>query len=211
LNEWVEINFRTPENHQTGTPNTNPPGWSSQSFLGFADLGGTPNPYFSSDTAYKLVTFAFKLKNDISLLGDTINALGSGYSSILNYSAGLDTLGNGYNITEHFSPIVVVSPEYYCSYLLGDINGDGHLLGSDVTYLVRYFKRFGPPPVDSCFVDSLGDYLYPAADVNGNCELRGSDVTRLVGYFKSIATINFCHLAPSSGPKIRRSEIYKPE
>jgi hypothetical protein len=212
LTGWDEINFRAPEKHKTDTPYTNPPGWSSQAFFGFADLGGTPNPYFSSDTAYKVLTFAFKLKDDISLLGDTLNGLTTGYSEALGYSFAGDTFGGpGYYINEHFSPIVVVSPEYYCSYLLGDVNGDGNLMGSDVTYLVRYFKGFGPPPPDSCFIDSLGDYLYPAADVNGNCELRGSDVTRLVGYFKSIATINFCHLTPSSGPKIRKGEIYKPE
>jgi hypothetical protein len=212
LISWDEINFRAPEKHKTDTPYTNPPGWSSQGFLGFSDLGGTPNPFFSSDTAYKLITFAFKLKDDISLLGDTLNGLTTGYSEALGFSAACDTFGGpGYHIIEHFSPIVVVSPEYYCSYLLGDVNGDGNLMGSDVTYLVRYFKGFGPPPPDSCYLDSLGDYLYPAADVNGNCELRGSDVTRLVGYFKSIATINFCHLAPSSGPKIRKGEIYKPE
>jgi hypothetical protein len=212
LTQWDECEFRLPEQHNDEYLFTNPPGWYSQSFVGFSDLGGSPNPWFHSDTLVKIATFAFKCVNNPALLGDTIKCFRTGYSNILGMAQGGDTVGGpGYNLIQYFSPIVVVSPEYYCSYLLGDINGDGNLMGSDVTYIVRYFKGFGPPPPDSCYLDSLGDYLYPAADVNGNCELRGSDVTRLVGYFKSIASINCCHLAPSSGPKIRHGEPYKPE
>jgi hypothetical protein len=83
-----------------------------------------------------------------------------------------------------------------CHYKLGDINSDGRRIGGDVTYGVRYFKSIGPPPPDSCFMDSTNSYLYVAGDVNGNCEFRGSDITRLVAHFKGIASLSYCHFFP---------------
>jgi beta-lactamase superfamily II metal-dependent hydrolase len=83
-----------------------------------------------------------------------------------------------------------------CFYTIGDINGDSLVQGSDITYGVRYFKRLGTPPPDSCFIDSANAYLYVAGDINGNCEFRGSDITRLVAYFKGWATMRYCPLFP---------------
>jgi len=80
--------------------------------------------------------------------------------------------------------------------MLGDINGDGSVLGGDVTYGVRFFKGTGEPPVDSCYLDSSSSYLYVSADVNGNCEFRGSDITRMVSYFKGGSEMDYCHLMP---------------
>lgn len=73
-----------------------------------------------------------------------------------------------------------------CPFTPGDINGDGLILGGDVTFGVRYLKGIGDRPPDSCYNDSTGAYLYAAGDVNGNCEFRGSDITFLVAYFKSV-------------------------
>jgi beta-lactamase superfamily II metal-dependent hydrolase len=87
-----------------------------------------------------------------------------------------------------------------CNYFVGDLNSDSIVAGGDVTYGVRYFKGFGPPPPDSCYMDSTGTYLYVAGDINGNCEFRGSDITRLVAYFKGTATMNFCHFFPPTPP-----------
>ncbi len=84
----------------------------------------------------------------------------------------------------------------FCRYLPGDINGDGILLGGDVTYGVRYFKGLGTQPPDSCLLDSTLNFLYVAGDINGNCEFRGSDITRLVQYFKGAADLNYCPLLP---------------
>ena len=92
-----------------------------------------------------------------------------------------------------------------CEYTVGDINGDGQRLGADVTYGVRFFKGIGPPPPDSCYLDSIGDYLYVAGDVNGNCEFKGSDITRLVQYFKGNAALSYCHFF--SPPLKNRSEM----
>lgn len=64
------------------------------------------------------------------------------------------------------------------SYIPGDVNDDGEIRGSDVTYLVRYFKAIGPPPP----VEVGG--FYPGADANGDCRNLGSDVIYLVNYFK---------------------------
>ncbi len=64
------------------------------------------------------------------------------------------------------------------SYVPGDVNGDFQVMGSDVTYLVRYFKGLGlPPPVEV-------NGFYPGADANGDCQNRGGDVTYLVAFFK---------------------------
>jgi hypothetical protein len=95
----------------------------------------------------------------------------------------------------------------YCEYLPGDINGDGVRIGGDVTYGVRYFKGVGGPPPDSCYMDSISDYLYVAGDVNGNCEFRGSDITRLVSFFKGTAVLSTCHFFP--GPPLRDNHRYK--
>ncbi len=97
-----------------------------------------------------------------------------------------------------------------CDYVQGDINGDGQLLGGDVTFGVRYFKGFGLPPPDSCYMDSISGYLYVAGDVNGNCEFRGSDITRLVGYFKGTAELSYCHFFPPPPLRQNREAEIKP-
>jgi hypothetical protein len=58
------------------------------------------------------------------------------------------------------------------------------IIGSDVTYLVKYFRGATPACNKAGF--------YCAADVNGTCEIIGSDVTRLVNYFRGAAVIEYC-------------------
>lgn len=90
-----------------------------------------------------------------------------------------------------------------CEYVAGDINGDGQCTGIDVTYGVRYFRGFGYPPSDSCYLDSARTYYYPAGDINGNCEFRGSDITRLIAVLLGHSTIRHCHWNPPTGsPRI---------
>lgn len=60
----------------------------------------------------------------------------------------------------------------------GDVNANGLLRGSDVTFLVSYFKGTNQPPEP-----------YLAADANGDCQVQGSDVTYLVRYFKGHGSI----------------------
>ncbi len=57
-------------------------------------------------------------------------------------------------------------------------------IGSDVTYLVNYFRGVG----NACELD----LLWCSADANGDCNVIGSDVTRLVNYFRGTTTLLFC-------------------
>lgn len=104
------------------------------------------------------------------------------------------------------SQVVVITVIYTCSYVPGDINGDGNVIGGDVTFGVRFFKGLGANPPDSCYLDSTSSYLYVAGDVNGNCEFRGSDITRLVSYFKGSASITYCHFLPPGGVLLKKRE-----
>ena len=71
-------------------------------------------------------------------------------------------------------------------YIPGDINSDGVIIGSDVTFAVNYFRGRGAPPPDSFWLESKEIWFYAAADANGDCRFIGSDVTYLVGYFRMI-------------------------
>lgn len=76
-------------------------------------------------------------------------------------------------------------------YLPGDANmyngaWPPAVIGSDVTYLVNYFR--GLPTNPACLIESL----YASADVNASCNVIGSDVTRLVSYFRGQAVIEYC-------------------
>ncbi|MCP4584013.1 MAG: hypothetical protein GY839_20570 [candidate division Zixibacteria bacterium] len=60
----------------------------------------------------------------------------------------------------------------------GDANGDGLVIGSDITYLVGYFRNINPPPSPLL-----------SGDANGDCLLIGSDVTFMVQYFRGSENI----------------------
>ena len=77
-------------------------------------------------------------------------------------------------------------PLEYCTYEPGDINGDGNVISSDITYGVQYFRGLGDPPPDSCWDSTTSSWLYVAADANGSCDFLGSDITYLVNYFRGI-------------------------
>ena len=66
-----------------------------------------------------------------------------------------------------------LSITFESSFIPGDVNGDDRVIGSDVTYLVSYFRGIVPAP----------DPLL-AGDANGDCSVIGSDVTYLVNYFR---------------------------
>lgn len=70
---------------------------------------------------------------------------------------------------QRFFTVIITGEEF----LPGDANGDGFVRGSDVTYLVGYFKGTAPAPDP-----------YLSGDANGDCTVNGSDVTYLVRYFK---------------------------
>jgi hypothetical protein len=99
---------------------------------------------------------------------------------------------------------IIMFPELFgCDYTPGDINGDGNVIGNNVTYAVRYFKGIGVQPPDSCWNYVETDWLYSAADANGDCEFTGSDITYLVGYFKgNNPEILWCYWTPPAEPPV---------
>ena len=277
---WDEYLFLQPDHSPP-----NPPGWSSQSFLGFADLIGSPNPLFHPQDWTRIMTFAIRMANDSDYCGTTVACLAAGFSEFL----GTASAGGFYDSREiplalTFSPVHFIQydesgritgtirdsflspgapvegiivhllnhkidttdalgqfsfeavlpatytlsfthPELedttievaigvsdtvdlnfylpigllHCSFIPGDINGDGNIMGSDVTFAVRYFKGTGNAPPRRCWYAATDTWLYSAGDVNGDCRFIGSDVTYLVGYFKGINTIiRFCPFTPPS-------------
>lgn len=74
-------------------------------------------------------------------------------------------------------------------YLPGDVNmfiglWPPRAIGSDVTYLVNYYKG----QTNACLLDGF----YASADINGDCIAMGSDVIRLVSYFRGQGDIEYC-------------------
>ena len=83
-----------------------------------------------------------------------------------------------------------LGPDGY-AYLPGDANmyngsWPPAVIGSDVTYLVNYFRGVETNP--SCQLNGF----YASADINASCTVIGSDVTRLVQYFRGAGTIQYC-------------------
>ena len=79
-------------------------------------------------------------------------------------------------------------------YVPGDVNGDGLVLGSDVTYLVSYFRGIMEPQPEWLFGP---DNFWAGADANGDCQVIGSDITYLVSYFRGIhSEIQWCPQYP---------------
>jgi hypothetical protein len=190
INLWDDHSFISTFD---GAPPNNS-GWHSRSFLGFADIGGQPNPLFHSSVPVQILRFAITPVWDTSLVGDTVYCLQSGISARIGNPGAGDSIGGNYIIVTYYSPLLFVGGG--CRYFPGDINGDGSRIGGDVNYGVRYFKNLGIPPKDSCYLDSAQNYLYVSGDCNGDCQFRGSDLTRLVSYFKGISPIGYCHFFP---------------
>lgn len=79
---------------------------------------------------------------------------------------------SGYHVFEHIAADAGVLQIGSDLAIRGDSNCSGQLLGSDVTYLVNYFRGLGYCPCSRC-----------AGDANGDGNIIGSDVTYLVRYF----------------------------
>jgi hypothetical protein len=86
-----------------------------------------------------------------------------------------------------------------CTYIPGDINGNGAVNGVDIVYGVNYLKGTGPHPPTDCFPDcpSTPNPFYAAADVNGNCAFNGIDITFFVRYLKGqVPSLLYCQDCP---------------
>lgn len=143
--DWDDAGFLQPQ------PDTPFEGWTNQAFMGWADLFGGPNPWLYFDEPTLILDFKVHTVDDTSIVGITFNAL---------YGQGC---GNAY------------TSNYIYFFLRGDVNGDGRINGSDVTYLVRHFKGYNEIP-----------WPYERADCNGDGNVMGNDVTYLVRYFRGV-------------------------
>jgi len=106
-------------------------------------------------------------------------------------------------------PVTLVVQVGGCSYIPGDINGNGAANGIDVTFGVSFFKG-GMPPPHNChpFCPGTPDPFYASGDVNGSCTFNGIDITYFVAYLKGLQpALLFCPDCPpvTSGP--RHTEI----
>jgi hypothetical protein len=152
-------------------PDTNsPPGYTNQSLIYFFDLGPNPIciPLNTDGDTILLAHYFMRTANDSSLMGQTVCPFVEGINPING--------GTLWGLTDGLTEIIpslYFSCLYFVDYLAGDANGSGSVDGTDVTYLVNYFKGFGPPPEPL-----LG------GDANGDCIVNGVDVVYLVAYIK---------------------------
>jgi hypothetical protein len=139
-----------------------------------------------------MATFVMETANDPGLIGQTVDcfAIGaapSGWPLFIGDSLGTSDVG--YDITINFSQLQFIS--HGLGYLPGDANmilgvWQPQVIGSDVTYLVAYFRGINPP----CLLGDPG--IFCAADVNGDCSVIGSDVTKMVSYFRGLTQLQYC-------------------
>jgi hypothetical protein len=86
----------------------------------------------------------------------------------------------------------------HCSYLPGDVNGNGSFDGIDVVYGVSFLKG-GPVPNLYCEC-TPGAVWYVEGDVNGTCSFNGIDISYMVNYFKGGQAIMPCANCPPVAP-----------
>ncbi|MCP4582837.1 MAG: hypothetical protein GY839_14600 [candidate division Zixibacteria bacterium] len=119
------------------------------------------------------------------------------YDILFTHPIYRDTAVTGVEVRLRETTIIDMMLSFPCDFIPGDINSDGNVIGSDVTYAMNYLRMIGPPPPDSCFNTDSDEWLYSAADVNGDCLFIGSDVTFLVNYFRGEQpVILFCQYTP---------------
>jgi len=101
LTGWDYTYFIT----QEGSP-PNPPGWSSQSFQGWARFLNPDSPLLNVGIPWKVLTMAVITANDPNLLGQTVEAIGTGQNGPQGPSNAGDSSGAvSYNVIEYFSPV----------------------------------------------------------------------------------------------------------
>jgi hypothetical protein len=130
-------------------------------------------------------------------LSDSETYFKSPYYGVPDWTPGSNVFG-GYPYNVSFCVDIAGSG---CSYVPGDINGNGAANGIDVTFGVSYFKGGAPPPVTCPDCPNPGMTLYGAGDVNGNCAFNGIDITYFVAYLKgSLNPLRYCpDCPPTSG------------
>lgn len=193
--DWYisEFHFYNDDVVDSGEYHANPPGYHSLSFWG---IGWNPNNlWLHSEAIIQILNFRVHAVDSDSLYGLTLSdALRMGADPWYGPTCPVDTFDQGLYYTESFYSSLKFIGKY--GYLPGDVNmyngaWPPAVSGSDVTYLVNYFR--GSPANPPCLLESF----FCAADINGDCRVIGSDVTRLVSYFRSQASLNYCPQYPT--------------
>jgi hypothetical protein len=179
-------NFHAPPNN---------PGWSSQSFIGTADTGGSPNYPINTSYPKRFLTFFIKPQNNPNYIGDTISCLGAGQNPIYGSSWAGGVSGQ-LPLQERYSPLNFTTLPGTCIYVI-----DTSYIYGIVTIMAVLLKGgWVPPPFGNyCSHPSLpGDHLIRAMfDYNGDCRFSGADVAYVVGYYKGrICKLYDCPLTP---------------
>ena len=94
-----------------------------------------------------------------------------------------DTIATGIEVLQGQVTTLDMIMTFPCDFVPGDANGDGMVLGGDVSFMVRYFAGEGSHPPDSCFDNVADDWLYSAADANGDCLFLPGDISYMVQFF----------------------------
>jgi len=119
-----------------------------------------------------------ELFNDITTVDSNLTTTIYNSDSLANswywwrVKAGIEQYWTGYSETWSFQIDYDTSE---VEFMPGDANGDGQIYGSDVTYLVNFFRGINAPPVPLL-----------AGDANGDCVVTGPDVTYLVNFFRGV-------------------------
>ena len=120
LTGWDYTYFIT----QEGSP-PNPPGWSSQSFQGWARFLNPDSPLLNVGIPWKVLTMVVITANDPNLLGQTVEAIGTGVNGPQGPSNAGDSTGSiSYEVIEYFSQVHFVQEVGTVSGTVTDDIGD---------------------------------------------------------------------------------------
>jgi hypothetical protein len=173
-------------------------GWTNQTMLGISWLMGPVDPqnyFWTNGDTVLICTFIVQVGWDTSLIGNTVYPFRSG----VDQNNGSLLWGEG---IEQIVPKAVFSPLYFptlCSYIPGDLNGDGVANGLDIVFAVCYCKNIchNPPADCSAYCPGTPHPYYAAGDVNGNCAFNGIDLTFFVRYLKGqVSSLLYCADCP---------------
>jgi hypothetical protein len=149
---------------------------------------------FGDDNVVKYYIYGDTIPQPIAIIDSTENSFADLYDLIPGevYHFRVTAVDSFHNECPFSNEVFALMPgEGRLPYLPGDanmLNGQWQpqLIGSDVTYLVGYFRGLNEP----CLLDNPP--FYCAADANGDCLVIGSDVTKIVNYFRDITGIDYC-------------------
>jgi len=153
--------------------------WEDERYWG--DYAGEMHEFYASVDTFDienvkagglLLTHTPETHSIPSFTGDSVLVELSGYGGNEKVYFAWRYVSNGDNPAERHQWFIDDIRWADMGYIPGDVNGDGQVIGGDVSYLVAYFVSGGDPPNP-----------FWAGDTNGDCNLIGGDVSYLVNYF----------------------------